>query len=59
VIEERRTKYLQRERESHSRPMKSRPLPLKLPASKAGPRRIPRVDYPPMAATMPVPMGPR
>lgn len=59
LFEERRTKYLRRERESHSRPMKSRPLPMKLPASKASPRMIPRLDYPPMAATMPVPMRPR
>ena len=59
LIEARRTKYLQRERESHSRPMQSSPLPMKPQATKAGPRRIPRPDYPPMAATMPVPMGPR
>jgi GGDEF domain-containing protein len=59
LMEERRTKYLERERESHSRPMKSRSLPTRLPATRAGPRRAPRLDYPPMAATMPVPMGPR
>jgi len=59
LVEERRTKYLERERESHSRPMKSRSLPVKLQAARASPRKMPHMDYPPMAATIPVPMGPR
>ena len=59
LMEERRTKYLERERESHSRPMKFRPPPLKLHVTRASPRKIGLPDYPPMAATMPVPMGPR
>lgn len=50
--EERRQKYLERERESHSRPMK-------LQGPKAGPRHIPQLAYPPMPATIPVPMGTR
>lgn len=57
LMEERRTKYLKRERESHSRPMKSPPPPMKLHATKASPRKVPPLDYPPMATTMAVPMG--
>ena len=50
--EERRDKYLARERESHSRP-------LKMQATKASPRTIPQGGYPEGPATMPVPMGAR
>lgn len=50
--EERRNKYLERERESHSRPTKPQ-------ATKARPRNIPQQAYPPMPATIPVPMGTR
>ena len=39
--EESRRKYLERERESHSRSMKSRPLPVKRQATRASPRHIP------------------
>ena len=59
LMEERRAKYLELERESHSRPMKFRALPVKRHATRASPGKIPHLDYPPMAATMPVPMGSR
>jgi GGDEF domain-containing protein len=49
---ERRNKYLKRERESHSRPMK-------LQGTKARPRNISQLAYPPIPATIPVPMGTR
>lgn len=50
--EERRKKYLERERESHSRPKK-------LQATEARPRNISQLAYPPMPATIPVAMGTR
>ena len=50
--EERRKKYLARERESHSRPMK-------LQATTASTRTIPHGGYPEAPATIPVPMGAR
>jgi GGDEF domain-containing protein len=50
--EERRKKYLARERESHARPMK-------LQATTASPRKIPQGGYPEGPATMPVPMATR
>ena len=48
--EERRTKYLERERESHSRPSR-------LQATKAGSRSMFQMAYPPLAATVLVPTG--
>lgn len=56
--EQRRQDYLQRERESHSRPM-ALPDPLELLLDRE-PRRLPQAQpYPPLPMTMPVALGQR
>ncbi|HEY0884675.1 MAG TPA: hypothetical protein VGE20_05310 [Ramlibacter sp.] len=56
--EQQRQEYLQRERESHSRPMTLPDAPELLPGHE--PRRAPRAEpYPRIPMTMPVPLGRR
>lgn len=56
--EQQRQDYLQRERESHSRPM-SLPAPPEPPSDRK-PRRAPQAEpYPPVPMTIPVPLGRR